>query len=473
MLGYFRINDPYRLVIIFILLLLVRLPYLLTTEWLSMPELKWMIIGERLNEGALLYADLWDDISPLSALVYKSIDFVFGRSQRTFLIFGLFVFYFQIFYMNYTALRHKMYNENNYLPALFYGLMGLIFFNMVTLSPQLMGLTFVMFSIDSLLSHIETRNKTDANLLNIGLFTGIACMFYLPFILIMVVHLVILLFFTNTIKRRYLLMIYGLFIPFGIIWLFYLWQGQSSAFIQIFLFSVFHTEADNFMEIRSILFLTGFTIFLYIISSLKILSSFGFNIFQVRIQKTMFFASIVCLLIWLFYADHSGTGLIIFLPWTAFFLSHFFLSIRHRIKRELSFLFYFLSVIVLHFGVRYQALNLSAMVNISSLMVDQQKISAPPPYSGRKILVLGPDFEPYFYGKQATPYLNWEISKVQWEALNYYDNLEAIDRNIRSDMPEYIVDQVDIVSIVFDKIPLLGEEYEKVGDGLYKNLNRF
>ena len=471
MLGYFRINDPYRLVIIFILLLLFRLPYLLTTDWLSMPELKWMIIGERLNEGALLYADLWDDISPLSALVYQTIDFIFGKSQRSFLIIGLIVFYFQIFYMNYTALKHKMYNENNYLPALLYGLKGLIFFNMLTLSPQLMGLTFVMFSIDSLLSHIETRNKTDANLLNIGLFTGIASMFYLPYVHIMIIHLVCLLFFTNTIKRRYLLMIYGLLIPFGITWLYYLWCGESTAFFQIFLFSLFHTETDIFMDIRSILFLAGFTILLYIISSLKILSSLGFNIFQVRIQKTMFFASIVCLLIWLLYSDYAGTGLIIFLPWAAFFLSHFFLSIRHRIKRELSFLIYFLSIMAIYFGVRYQAFNMEAMVDISSLMVDQQKNIVPPPYAGGKILVLGPDLRPYFYGRQATPYLNWDISKVQLEELNYYDNLEAINRNIRGDMPDYIVDQINIASSIFDKIPLLGEEYEPVRNGLFKRRN--
>ena len=472
MLGYFRINDPYRLVIIFIVLLLFRLPYLLSTEFLSIPELKWMIIGERLNEGALLYADILDDISPLSALVYKSIDFVFGRSQLTFLIIGLFVFYFQIFYMNYLALKHKMYNENNYLPALFYGLLGLLFFKMLTLSPQLMGLTFVMISVDSLLSHIETRNKTDANLLNIGLFTGLACMFYLPFILIVVIHLVILLFFTNTIKRRYLLMLYGLLIPFGITWLYYLWRGETSAFLHIFLFSIFHTETSSFMEFRSILFFSGITIFIYIISSLKTLSSFGFNIFQVRIQKTMFFSSIVCLLIWLFYTDHSGSGLIIFLPWTAFFLSHFFLSIRHRLKRELSFFIYFLSVIILYFGLRYQVFNLSNMIDISALMVDQQE-SPVPAYAGKKILVLGPDFKPYYFGRQATPYLDWTISKVQLEGLNYYDNIEDIDRNIRGDMPEYIVDQLGMIPLIFDKIPLLGKEYEPMGDGIYKSRKAF
>jgi hypothetical protein len=82
LLGYFRINDPYRLVIIFILLLILRLPYLISSEWLSIPELKWMLIGERMNDGAMLYVDIWDDIAPLSALVYKGINFAAGRASN-------------------------------------------------------------------------------------------------------------------------------------------------------------------------------------------------------------------------------------------------------------------------------------------------------------------------------------------------------------------------------------------------------
>ncbi|NJN28475.1 MAG: hypothetical protein HC819_22135 [Cyclobacteriaceae bacterium] len=178
MLGYFRINDPYRLLIIFIVLTLFRLPFLISPDWQTIPELSWMIVGERLNEGALLYVGIWDDLGPLSAIAYRLTDFVFGRSHLSFQILGLLIYFFQVFYMNYIALKHKMYNENNYLPALFYGILGLLFFNIIMLSPQLLGLTFVLLSLNSLFNHIETRNKTDGNLLNIGLYIGIASLFF-------------------------------------------------------------------------------------------------------------------------------------------------------------------------------------------------------------------------------------------------------------------------------------------------------
>jgi hypothetical protein len=62
------------------------------------------------------------------------------------------------------------------------------------------------------------------------------------------------------------------------------------------------------------------------------------------------------------------------------------------------------------------------------------------------------------------------LSKVQLEQLNYYDNLEAIDKNIRSDMPEFILDQINLAPELFKYIPLLGKEYEYLGNGIYQRI---
>jgi hypothetical protein len=68
--------------------MLLRLPYLISSEWLSIPELRWLLVGETLNEGDLLYVDILDDIGPLSAYVYSVLNFLFGRSQLAIQIFG-------------------------------------------------------------------------------------------------------------------------------------------------------------------------------------------------------------------------------------------------------------------------------------------------------------------------------------------------------------------------------------------------
>ena len=300
MLSYFRINDPYRLIIIFVILILFRVPYFISPNWHTIPELSWMIVGERMNEGALLYVGIWDDIGPLSAWIYRSANYLFGRSQLVLQIIGLLLFLFQISYLNFISLKHKMYNENNYLPAFFYGILGLTFFNIITLSPQQLGLTFILFSMNSLFNHIETRNKNDGNLLNIGLHVGIASLFFLPYFIMIFVHIIGLMFFTNTIRRRYLLLIYGVGIPFVICWLIYVWHGETNGLFANYLHSLFSFDTRQFLTYKSIFIASGTTIILFTLSTLKILTGFGFTIFQVRIQKIMFFASLVTLFIYIF-----------------------------------------------------------------------------------------------------------------------------------------------------------------------------
>ncbi len=469
MLRYFRINDPYRLIIIFVVLILFRLPFLLSSAWQTIPELSWMIVGERMNEGALLYVGIWDNIGPLAAWIFQAFDVLFGRSHLSLQIGGLLLFFAQIFYMNYLALKHKMYNENNYLPAFFYGLLGLLVFDLITLSPPLMGMTFVLLSMNSLFSHVESRNKVDGNLLNMGIFLGIAALFYLPYFLMLLVLIVGLLFFTNTILRRYLLLLYGFGIPLLICWLVYLRTGNTHELYTNYFRGLFVMDFTQYLSYKSILILSGATIFLFAIAALKTLSGFGFTVFQVRVQKVMFFAALVSLFTYIFYADKDGYSLIIFFPWVAFFLSHFFLSIRHRLKREIGFLVYFLSIVIVYFSIAFNWFSLNQLIHFDAIILKSPANSEI--YAGKKILVFGPDIQPYSSGKQATAYFNWNLSRGQLEHLNYYDNLEAVDKNFRNDMPEIIIDQAGIAPKLFELNPLLGAEYEQLKSRIYRRIS--
>ena len=469
MLSYFRINDPYRLVIIFVLLVLFRLPILISSDWNTIPELSWIVVGERLADGASLYIQVWDDIAPLSAWVYSVIDFVFGRSPLALKLIGLIVFFIQIFFLNYIALKHKMYNENNYLPAFIYGLLGILFFNITVLSPQLMGMTFALFSFNHLFIHIETRAKTDGDLLNIGLYIGIASLFYLPYIILLFVHIMSLLFFTNTLRRRYLLMLYGMLIPIVICWLNYLLRGDTTNFFGHYLHALFVQNSLKYLSFNNLLLVGGSTLVLFAIASLKILSGFGFTVFQVRIQKVMFFAFVICFMIYIFYAEADGYSLILFFPWIAFFISHFFLKIKNSVKREFGFLLYFLTIISIYLFQTFQLLGFNELLQLEELMITSSSRKVEEAID-QKTLILGPDIRPYAYTKQVTPYFNWDLSREQLENLSYYDNLEAIDKNLRNDMPDYIIDQIDLAPKLFNSIPLIRDKYENIGRGIYKRI---
>ncbi len=464
MLSYFRINDPYRLIIIFIALILLRLPFLTSADWITVPELKWMVVGEKMNDGALLYSELWDNSGLPAAWVYAFIDLIADRSILVYQIIALLIFFLQIGFFNFIALKHKMYHENNYLPALFGGILALSLFNILTLSPALMGLTFIMFSINSLLNYLASRDKKDGSLINIGIQIGIASLFYLPLFLFLLVHVAALLFFTSTQQRRYLLLLYGIIFPSILIGLYYAWHGHLMDFLNNYFLSLFTVQPDGFMSLGQLFKALGITVVLFLFASLKTLSSFGFNVFQARIQKIMFLCFVISALIMALYANKTGEVFIIFIPWTAFFLSHFFLSIRHRIKRELSFLFYFVAVLTLYFGFTFQWFK---PYNHEEILV-KRALPTNVPYAEKRIVIFGPDIRPYYFASAATPYLNWQLSKWQLEELNYYDNLESIDRNFRRDMPDYIVDQIDLAPRLFYNMPLLGAEYVNAGKGIYK-----
>jgi len=423
-----------------------------------------MVVGEKINDGALLYSELWDNSGLPATWIYALIDLIVGRSILVYQIVAMLIFFLQVGFFNFIALKHKMYHENNYLPALFCGILALSLFNILSLSPALMGLTFILFSINSLLNYIESRNKQDGSLINIGIQIGIASLFYLPYFLFILVHIASLLFFTSTQQRRYLLLLYGITFPSILIGLYYAWHGHLMDFMDNYFLSLFIIEPEGFMGLGQMLKIVGFTLILFLLASLKTLSSFGFNVFQARIQKIMFLCFLISAVIVTIYANKTGEVFIVFIPWIAFFLSHFFLFIRNRIKRELSFLVYFTSVLVLYLGITFQWFQL---YDYEQILV-RKDLPSSVPYAEKRIVVLGPDIRPYYFGEAATPYLNWQLSKWQVEELNYYDNLESIDRNFRHDMPDFIVDQIDLVPRLFYNMPLLGAEYENAGRGIYK-----
>lgn len=448
------------------MLVLFRLPFFISTAWDAVPELNWMLVGEKMNEGAMLYVGIWDDIAPLSGWMFSFIDYLFGRSTLALQILGLLVYFFQIFYINYMALRHKMFNENNYLPALFYGILGIIFFNVTVLSPQMMGLTFVLLSLNSLFNHVEARERSDGNMLNIGLYIGISGLFYLPYLLLVFMHFAGLLLFTNTKRRRYLLLLYGAFIPLIICVLIYIWFGNTHALMHNFVGSIFKIQDSYLLSYQSLAWLLGPSVFLFIIAVFKVLAGFGFTVFQVRVQKTMFFAALVMTGIYILYSRHSGHGIIAFFPWMSFFMSHFFISIKNRLKRELGFMLYLLSVFLIFFTILNKQNFIANNVDLDKLLVYPS--THKPVYTGKKILVLGDDIRPYYYAYPATPYLNWSLSKDQLLALDYYDNLESIDKNFRLDMPDYIIDQINLAPRLLAKFPLIEKEYQPVEDHIYK-----
>lgn len=99
MIRFFKINHLFTIIAAFILLLVIYLPVLTTRLPMIVPELEWMLAGERMSRGFVLYTQTWTDISPLAALFYWLLDALFGRSQLAYQITAFLVVIFQAVFL--------------------------------------------------------------------------------------------------------------------------------------------------------------------------------------------------------------------------------------------------------------------------------------------------------------------------------------------------------------------------------------
>ena len=148
----------------------------------------WMVLGERLSEGYLLYVDVIDDTGPLSAGVFTGLHLLFGRSPIAYILLGKIIVLVQIYYWNSTLIKYRVFDENTYLPAIVMAALFHFSFDLMYLSPTLLGSTFLLLAFGQLFSHTVLQKESSESTLLIGIYGGLATgfhwnfVFFLPFI---------------------------------------------------------------------------------------------------------------------------------------------------------------------------------------------------------------------------------------------------------------------------------------------------
>lgn len=462
MLNYFRINDPYRLIIIFLLLLAIRLPIMLNDNALTLPELNYMLVGEMLNDGSTLYEGIWDNIAPLSASAYMIIDFLFGRSQLAYQIIALVLVAFQCLVFNRLLLRNKAYNENTYIPGLVYGLLMSFFFDFLTLTPVLMGTTFLLLALNNIFNHIEFRAKQDEMILNIGLYLGIAYLFYLPNIIFGVAALLVFAVFTGTVARRYILMLFGFSLPMLLAACYFLLKGRLAIFIYNFLDPLLNYEVEQYMSFQEILILFSVPIGLLILALVRVNQRARFTNYQARLTQVMFVWIVFSIGFVFLSGVFAPNTFMVFVPSGAFFLSHYLLLIKKRWMAEIAFQVLFASVILFNLGTFFDFFYSAKLLHYDDYLV--KKVDK---WTGKRILVLDYDMAPYVNAYPATPFLNWQLSEELFRNPEYYDNLTILQKGFSGDFPEVIIDKHGVMSPVFDRLPALESKYDKKAGNIY------
>ena len=422
---------------------------------LSVPELKFLLVGERLGDGFIMYRDLYDHTGPFAAFVYKWLDLIFGRSRWVHLICSTILVIFQAGFFNNILLRNKAYNENTYVPAFLYVVLMCGTFDFFALSPQLMSLTFILLSLNHVFRRIDNV-VTDELFLYSGVYLGIATGFYLPSIIFIVVFLMSFILFTTSVVRRLLIFIYGSVSVFVITWGYFFWYGAAGDFLYSFFWAGLTKPNQPLITYMSFLE-SGYVLGIVALISFTVLFTLRLTNFQQKMQQVMVLLFLGSILIILFSKELSTLDLVLFIPSITFFLVYFIFSLRKKIWR------FSLPYLIIFSLLLYPFFWKDRMAPSALWLDDNEEIT----FHDQRLMGIGVSVNEFRDNKLAGPFLDPYLSQKKLEQLYYFHGASELYKVISESSPEIIEDRWGIVPQLFEQFPKLRNSYHQTGDTTY------
>jgi len=144
-------------------------------------------------------------------------------------VLAIFLLLVQGFLVNLLSINHRLINEVNLFPGVFYILVSCLIPDMLYLSPVLIGNTFIIIALIELFSTYKNPSCAD-KIFNAGFWTGIASLFYSPFVF----YLILLMAALNILRafkiEERLMALIGLFTPYILVGLYFFWNDQFGLF---------------------------------------------------------------------------------------------------------------------------------------------------------------------------------------------------------------------------------------------------
>jgi hypothetical protein len=433
---------------------------------LTIPELYWQLIGEKMADGFSMYRHIWEPLEPLSAGTYYVIDRLTGRNPVNYYIINIIIIAFQALFFHFLCTNNNLYSERSSFPALLYILFASLCFDFFTLPPVILGMTFMLPALYLIL--LQFRYKmSDEGMLYTGLMIGISAMFYLPYLLFVPFMIFAFALFSAGEFRKYILFILGVLIPISLVILYYFVIDGSAEFFNMLVFSYFRIPAQKYVEFKTVIFLAiipaiAALMGVYAISGRTTYVNYQFNVF--KLSTLWLLAGLITIL---FTLNFTPSQLFVFVPALAYISTHFFLLVRHRLTTEITFWLLFLSIpliLILQFNTARKDLKENTFAEYVVKPLD----TPPVPLENKRILVLGEAPGAYLHSKLATPYLNWHLSIRHFRHLNNLKVLTEIHRNFENDLPEVIIDETrelkdkKTIESIFKAMPVLGRRYERI-----------
>jgi len=459
LLRYFRINDPYRLVVLLVIMTLLYLPLFIDTPGITIPELKSYIIGEKIAEGYSLYSEIVDCTPPLASLWFGLTDFIFGHSLTTRHIFAFFILLIQSAFLGIILIDKKAFSENTYIPSLLFSILAFISFDLLSLTSELLAFGFLLLALNNLLKEIEFRaQQNDTTIFNLGIFISVASLFSFTYALYLPGSILILVLFTRTPVRKHLLLVFGFLLPHLILSGIYFYSLTLSSLWEFYYLPGLQFSFSTLVELRSLLILSAIPL-LFLFVSLFILNREGrLTKYQSQVFQAMFFWFIIGL-IHLFLSNNvRPQSFLPLLPPVSFFLTHYLLLIRRKKFVEINFWVLFIGIVAVSYLARYNKIE---SIQYDFLLVKKSLSDI----HDKRILVLDEDPSLFLQNHLSPPFADWRLTKTIFEQPDFYENVLLVNWLFEKELPEVIFDPKNLMEGYFKRIPKLQSKYEKSAEG--------
>jgi hypothetical protein len=461
LLRYFRINDPYRLAGLLIVMVIIYMPVFIDPPASTIPEFKTALMGEKQNEDFQMYTEVVDYAGPLGASFQEFIDTLFGRSIRARHIAAFVLIFLQSAFLGIMFISRKVFNENTYIPSFLFFLLFLFSFDTLALSNELVGFTFLLLAINNLFKEIEFRLQRDETIFNLGLFISIASLFSFAFAIYLFCAMLMLVFFTRTTPRKFLLLIFGFLLPHLLtITISYVTGTLPKLWAYYYVYNLGFAR-NTYITAGSLFWLCIIPIVYFVISIVMLNREARFSKYQSQLLQIMFLW-IAFSFVYIFYCkDLRPQSLIVFTPALSFLFTHFFLFIRRKKFIELNSWILFLGIITTGYLARYGYFE---YVDYTKLMLEAPQTTI----QNKRILVLNNQVANYQNNTLATPYLNWDLSRKIFLMPDYYETTTEVYHHFKNDPPEVVIDKDNLLKPFLERMPEIKRQYERRDGNYYR-----
>jgi hypothetical protein len=460
-LRFFRVNDPYRLLAILVILILFSIPFFWDAPVLTLQSLRGMVVGESISEGKRMYTEVCDSTAPMSALAFTAVDLLMGRSITGREILALLFIFFQAAFFSILLINNRAYNDNTYVPGLIFGILCFVSFDFMEFSPELLGSTLLLLALNNLFREVEFRVQRDETIFSLGVYLGLASTFVFSYTIFLLAALLVLLIFTRLSLRKALLLFLGFLFPHMVIFVLYFYRGEVE-FLWRNYYAANFVWGTSLVSLPGILRLAIIPLVYFVFSLFMLTREARFTKYQSQLFQVMFIWMMFSVVEIVFTREMTPHSFITVIPCLTYFFSHYLLLIRRKWIAE-SMLWILIASML---GVNYLALKGNfERIDYSKMFVTES------PYAQRvrnkKVMVLGDDLPLFAQNRLAGSFLEWRISREVVENMNTYENVIYLHEQFQNDAPEVIVDPDDLFPRIAARIPELSKMYVE-DNGVYR-----